>query len=398
MVYWPQFFSSSADGTHKWKIFAPHCAPSRPPSTICGGVFDLDRLRRRLTELETTLADAALWNDPRQAKRLSQERSQVERELAHWQAIERDHRDLDALIELAEQEQDASLEPDIRSQLASLTARAQELKTDTLLSGEHDRGSAIVQIHPGAGGTESQDWAQMLLRMYVRWAEQHQYKTQMLDLQPGEEAGIKDATFSVDGANAYGYLRAEAGIHRLVRISPFDANKRRHTSFASVSVFPDIEDEIAVEINEKDLRIDTYRASSAGGQHVNKTSSAVRITHIPTNIVVQSQNERSQHQNKATAMKVLKARLYEVERQKQEAAMQKVVGEKKGISWGSQIRSYVFAPYQMVKDHRTGIEVGNVAAVMDGALDPFIQGFLLQQASGKTAPSTAAPNISDDDV
>ena len=285
------------------------------------------------------------------------------------------------MIELAEQEQDTSLEPEIRNHLAALTQQAQQLRTDALLSGEHDASAAIVQIHPGAGGTESQDWAEMLLRMYLRWAEQHQYKTQMLDLQPGEEAGLKDATFAVTGAYAYGYLRAEAGIHRLVRISPFDANKRRHTSFASVSVYPDIEDEIEVAINENDLRIDTYRASSAGGQHVNKTSSAVRITHLPTNIVVQSQNERSQHQNKANAMKVLKARLYEVERQKQEAALQKVVGEKKDIGWGSQIRSYVFAPYQMVKDHRTGVETGNVTAVMDGALDPFIQGYLLQQAT-----------------
>jgi peptide chain release factor 2 len=265
-----------------------------------------------------------------------------------------------------------------------------------MLSGEHDATSAIVQIHPGAGGTESQDWAQMLLRTYLRWAEQHQYKTQMLDLQPGEEAGIKDATFAVNGPYAYGYLRAEAGIHRLVRISPFDANKRRHTSFASVSVFPDIENDIEIAIDENDLRIDTYRASSAGGQHVNKTSSAVRITHLPTNIVAQSQNERSQHQNKANAMKVLKARLYEVERQKQDAAMQKVVGEKKGISWGSQIRSYVFAPYQLVKDHRTGIESGNVAAVMDGALDPFIQGYLLQQAAGTGVP--ASPPSSDDEL
>ena len=291
------------------------------------------------------------------------------------------------LIDLAEQEQDASLEPEIRGQLDALTRQAESLKTEAMLSGEHDARSAIVQIHPGAGGTESQDWAQMLLRMYLRWAERHDYKNQMLDLQPGEEAGIKDATFAVNGAYAYGYLRAEAGIHRLVRISPFDANKRRHTSFASVSVFPDIEDEIDITIDEKDLRIDTYRASSAGGQHVNKTSSAIRITHLPTNLVVQSQNERSQHQNKAAAMKVLKARLYELERQKQEAAMQKVVGEKKGIAWGSQIRSYVFAPYQMVKDHRTGIESGNVTAVMDGAIDPFIQGYLLRAATvDGTAP------------
>jgi peptide chain release factor 2 len=285
------------------------------------------------------------------------------------------------LIELAEQEQDASLESEITQHLASLTRQAQQLRTAAMLSGEHDASSAIVQIHPGAGGTESQDWAEMLLRTYLRWAEQHQYKTQMLDLQPGEEAGIKDVTFAVNGPYAYGYLRAEAGIHRLVRISPFDANKRRHTSFASVSVFPDIEDEIEIAINENDLRIDTYRASSAGGQHVNKTSSAIRITHLPTGLVVQSQNERSQHQNKANAMKVLKARLYEVEQQKQKNAMQKVVGEKKAINFGSQIRSYVFAPYQMVKDHRTGIEVGNVTAVMDGALDPFIQGYLLQQAA-----------------
>ncbi len=285
------------------------------------------------------------------------------------------------MIELAEQEQDASLESEITQHLASLTRQAQQLRTAAMLSGEHDASSAIVQIHPGAGGTESQDWAEMLLRTYLRWAEQHQYKTQMLDLQPGEEAGIKDVTFAVNGPYAYGYLRAEAGIHRLVRISPFDANKRRHTSFASVSVFPDIEDEIEIAINENDLRIDTYRASSAGGQHVNKTSSAIRITHLPTGLVVQSQNERSQHQNKANAMKVLKARLYEVEQQKQKNAMQKVVGEKKAINFGSQIRSYVFAPYQMVKDHRTGIEVGNVTAVMDGALDPFIQGYLLQQAA-----------------
>ena len=325
--------------------------------------------------------DAALWNDPSQAKRLLQERSHLERELAEWRAIEREFHDLGALIELTEQEQDASIEADIARQLAALTRQAEHLRTEAMLSGELDASAAIVQIHPGAGGTESQDWAQMLLRMYLRWAEQHQFKTQTLDLQPGEEAGIKDVTFAVEGPYAYGYLRAEAGIHRLVRISPFDANKRRHTSFASVSVFPDIEDEIDIDINENDLRIDTYRASSAGGQHVNKTSSAVRITHLPTGIVVQSQNERSQHQNKDSAMKVLKARLYEVERQKQKDDMDKVVGEKKAINFGSQIRSYVFAPYQLVKDHRTNIEVGNVAAVMDGAIDPFIQGYLLQQAT-----------------
>ncbi|MBI3622290.1 MAG: peptide chain release factor 2 [Nitrospirae bacterium] len=361
------------------------------------GVFDPDRLRSRLADLERQSADSSLWTDPRQAKRLLQERSHLEQELATWEKLERDVADLDVLIDLAEQEQDASLEPEIRAQLAALTQQADSLKTEAMLSGEHDASSAIVQIHPGAGGTESQDWAQMLLRLYLRWAERHGYKTQMVDLQPGEEAGIKDATFEVNGAYAYGYLRPEAGIHRLVRISPFDANKRRHTSFASVSVFPDIEGEIDIVIEEKDLRIDTYRASSAGGQHVNKTSSAIRITHLPTNLVVQSQNERSQHQNKAAAMKVLKARLYELERQKQEAAMQKVVGEKKGIAWGSQIRSYVFAPYQLVKDHRTGIESGNVAAVMDGAIDPFIQGYLLRAATPDGNGSGGQPPMSDDD-
>ncbi|HTP41586.1 MAG TPA: peptide chain release factor 2 [Nitrospiria bacterium] len=346
------------------------------------GVFDPDQLRRRLSELERQSADSSLWSDPWQAKKLLQERAHLERELTTWQTLERDVGDLDALLDLAEEEQDASLESDIRGQLDALTRQAESLKTEAMLSGEHDASSAIVQIHPGAGGTESQDWAQMLLRMYLRWAERHDYKSQMLDLQPGEEAGIKDATFAVNGPYAYGYLRAEAGIHRLVRISPFDANKRRHTSFASVTVYPDIEGEIDIVINENDLRIDTYRASSAGGQHVNKTSSAIRITHLPSGIVVQSQNERSQHQNKANAMKVLKARLYELERQKQEAALQKVVGEKKDIAWGSQIRSYVFAPYQMVKDHRTAVESGNITAVMDGAIDPFIQGYLLRAAAG----------------
>jgi peptide chain release factor 2 len=371
--------------------FAHRCASCRRHSTTFGGVFDLDHLQQRLDQLEIRLADSTLWNDPRQAKRLSQERAHLDRELAEWRTIEREYHDLDTLIELAEQEKDPSLEPEITHLLASLTQHAQRLRTEALLSGEHDATAAIVQIHPGAGGTESQDWAQMLLRMYLRWAEEHAFKTVMLDLQPGEEAGIKDATFAVNGPYAYGYLRAEAGIHRLVRISPFDANKRRHTSFASVSIFPDIEEEIEIEINDKDLRIDTYRASSAGGQHVNKTSSAIRITHLPSGLVAQSQNERSQHQNKDNAMKVLKARLYELERQKQEAAINKVVGEKKEITWGSQIRSYVFAPYQLVKDHRTGVEIGNVPAVMDGALDPFIQGYLLQQAGG-ASPAPSATN------
>lgn len=253
------------------------------------------------------------------------------------------------------------------------------IETELLLSEEKDINNAIVSIHPGAGGTESQDWAQMLLRMYVRWGEKRGYKVEEIDLQQGDEAGIKSATFSISGEYAYGYLKSEAGVHRLVRISPFDANKRRHTSFASVFVYPEIEEDLDVKIDEKDLRIDSYRASSAGGQHVNKTSSAIRITHIPSGIVAQCQNERSQYKNKSMAMKVLRSRLYEVEKAKKEEEMSSFLSEKKEIAWGSQIRSYIFQPYQMVKDHRTGIEAGNITAVMDGDIDQFIQGYLLKK-------------------
>lgn len=250
-----------------------------------------------------------------------------------------------------------------------------------MLSGEHDRANAILSIHPGAGGTESQDWAEMLLRMYLRWAERRGYKTEITDYQPGEGAGIKDATITVSGEYAYGYLRAEKGVHRLVRISPFDANKRRHTSFVSVNIVPEIEDDIKIEIDEEDLRIDTYRSSGAGGQHVNKTDSAVRITHIPTGIVVQCQNERSQHKNKATAMKILRSHLYKAEEEKQRERLEKIQGEKKEIGWGNQIRSYVLHPYRLVKDLRTKVEVGNADAVLDGEIDMFIEAFLLKGAA-----------------
>ena len=250
-----------------------------------------------------------------------------------------------------------------------------------MLSGEHDRANAILSIHPGAGGTESQDWAEMLLRMYLRWAERRGYKTEITDYQPGEGAGIRDATITVSGEYAYGYLRAEKGVHRLVRISPFDANKRRHTSFVSVNIIPEIEDDIKIEIDEEDLRIDTYRSSGAGGQHVNKTDSAVRITHIPTGIVVQCQNERSQHKNKATAMKILRSHLYKEEEEKQRERLEKIQGEKKEIGWGNQIRSYVLHPYRLVKDLRTKVEVGNADAVLDGEIDMFIEAFLLKGAA-----------------
>jgi peptide chain release factor 2 len=274
----------------------------------------------------------------------------------------------------------------------ALTAARTEIERQELqvmLGGEHDRLGAIVSIHPGAGGTEAQDWAEMLLRLYMRWAERRGFTTELADLQPGEGGGIKSATITVDGDYAYGYLKAEAGIHRLVRISPFDANARRHTSFASVFVFPAIDDKVEVVINPADLRIDTFRASGAGGQHVNKTDSAVRFTHLPTNIVVTCQNERSQHKNRAMAMKILRARLFELEERKRREELEKFSKDKKEIAWGSQIRSYVLHPYQLVKDHRTGIEIGNTNAVLDGAIDEFIEAYLMgvRKSGAEAAPA-----------
>ena len=282
------------------------------------------------------------------------------------------------LYDLARAEGEESLVAEIGGAVEALEAQVVRLELETVLSGKHDRGNAILSMNPGAGGTESQDWAEMLLRMYLRWAEGRGFRSEVLDLQPGEEAGIKGATVTVSGPNAYGYLKAETGVHRLVRISPFDTSRRRHTSFASVYVYPELEEDIQVVIDERELRIDTFRSSGAGGQHVNVTDSAVRIIHLPTGIVVSCQNERSQHKNKAMAMKVLRARLYERARQEQEQELERLGGEKKEIAWGSQIRSYVLAPYQLVKDHRTGVETGNVAAVLDGRIDAFIEAYLFQ--------------------
>ena len=285
--------------------------------------------------------------------------------------------EIEILTELQEEEPDEDLEPEIESHLQQLELQIADLEFRQMFTGKMDQRNSILTIHPGAGGTESQDWAEMLMRMYLRYCENSDYKVQTLDLQSGEEAGIKSVTLEVVGENAYGYLKAETGVHRLVRISPFDANKRRHTSFASVFVLPEIDDKIDIDINPVDLRIDTYRASGAGGQHVNKTDSAIRITHLPTNTVVQCQNERSQHKNKANAMKILAARLYKLKEEEQRKEQQKMQDSKKDISWGSQIRSYIFHPYNLVKDHRTGYETSNTQAVMDGDLLPFIKEFLV---------------------
>ena len=297
--------------------------------------------------------------------------------------LTQDWEDLTTLVELGIQENDGSVLEEVESGFRQLKENLEALKLETLLNGHYDKNNAILTLHPGAGGTEAQDWAEMLLRMYTRWAERRGFSVRTLDYLPGDEAGVKSVTILIEGVNAYGYAKCEKGIHRLVRISPFDASGRRHTSFASVDVMPDIEDDVEIDINPEELKIDTYRAGGAGGQHVNKTESAVRITHMPTGIVVQCQNERSQHQNKDTAMKMLKAKLVEVKEREQKEKIEDIKGEQKEIAWGSQIRSYVFHPYNMVKDHRTNHEMGNVNAVMDGDLDPFINAYLKAASLGQ---------------
>ncbi len=331
--------------------------------------------------MEEQTAVPGFWDDPAGAQKTMQNITYLKSRIDLYQDLHELFDDLRVLWELGLEEDDESLESEIDRGLLDLTGRLDQLELDLMLSGPYDRGNAIISMHAGAGGTEAQDWVQMLLRMYTRWAENKGYRVSTIDLLPGDEAGVKSVTLSVNGENVYGYLKVEKGVHRLVRISPFDASGRRHTSFASVDVLPEVSDEAEINIDPADLRVDTYRSGGAGGQHVNKTDSAVRLTHLPTGIVVQCQNERSQLSNRLQAMKLLQAKLIDQQLRKREEELAALRGDQQDIAWGSQIRSYVFHPYSLVKDHRTGVEVGNVNAVMDGEIDAFISSYLRQQSS-----------------
>ena len=340
-------------------------------------LFDIEKLENRLQELEAETVKEEFWQkDSKETGKILAEIKQIKNKIVQYRKTEQETENLIELTELANLDNDEDVAKDIIKSTAKLENEVEKLELQTLLSGKYDKNNAILTLHPGAGGTESQDWAEMLYRMYTRWAVKNGYEVKELDYLEGEEAGVKSVTFEIIGENAYGYMKGEMGVHRLVRISPFDAGGRRHTSFASVEVLPEITDDIEININPDDLRVDTYRASGAGGQHINKTSSAVRITHIPTNTVVACQSERSQIQNRETAMRMLKSKLLDLKEQEQKEKIEDLKGEQKDIAWGSQIRSYVFCPYTMVKDHRTNYEVGNVAGVMDGDLDGFMESYL----------------------
>jgi peptide chain release factor 2 len=344
-------------------------------------------MEKRLAEIEPILAREGFWNKPDEAKTVLKERTSLSNRLERFRKLAAEVQDNQALLEMAVEESDEGTLRDLGRQATSLLDMVDRFALELMLDGEDDGKNAIVSINAGAGGTEAQDWAEILFRMYTRWVERKGYQLELIDYQPGEEAGIKSATFTASGENAFGYLKSEVGVHRLVRISPFNASGKRHTSFASVFVYPELDNEIVVDIEEKDLRIDVFRASGSGGQHVNKTSSAVRITHMPSGIVVQCQQEKSQFRNKELALKVLRARLHQREKQKQDEKLQEMHDSKEDIAWGNQIRSYVLQPYQLVKDHRINLEIGNVNEVLDGGIDPFIEGVLLarEPRSARTA-------------
>jgi len=354
---------------------------SRP--TLCGAIFDPARKQAEMDKLESVISDPDFWNNPEKSQKILQDRKKLETAVTQAKEVTGFVEDIDTLFELGREGE--SVAPDIEREMKRFQARIQQLEDGMLLSGENDSKSAIINIHPGAGGTESQDWAEMLLRMFLRWAERKGFQATLTDRQEGDSAGIKSATVEIDGENAYGLLASEVGVHRLVRISPFDANARRHTSFASVFVIPQIDDDIKIEVKPEDLRVDVFRASGAGGQHVNRTESAVRMTHVPTGIVVQCQNERSQHKNRASALKQLRARLWEHEMDKRRAEERKLEDAKADINFGSQIRSYVLAPYRLIKDHRTKLAIGDVDRILDGDMDELMHAWLVYKKTGKLA-------------
>ena len=343
-----------------------------------GKSLNIEELKDNIESLNSKTETVDFWNDQVSAQKVLKELKVLRQKLGQYEGLKEDLDDVFVMMELANEGEPME---ELPNTLAKLEKGMEQFKLETLLSGDYDSNNAIISLHPGAGGTESNDWAEMLLRMYTRWAESKNYKVKTLDLQPGDVAGIKSVTLLIEGINAYGYLKTERGVHRLVRISPFDSSGRRHTSFASLDVSPEVDDSVEVEINPEDLRVDTYRASGAGGQHVNKTSSAIRITHLPTKVVVQCQNERSQHQNREVAMSMLKSKLVEIMEQEHKEMLEDVVGDYSQIAWGSQIRSYVFHPYNLVKDHRTNVEVGNIQSVMDGDLDQFMNASLTESVS-----------------
>ena len=343
--------------------------------------LEVSHKEEKIAELEYKMGEPTFWDDAEAAQKINQELADLKGSVDKYKALREKYDDAATLLEMGLEEKDESMEADVKAELDAISDGLEALQLEVLLSAPYDTNNAILTLHAGAGGTEAQDWTQMLLRMYGRWAERHGFAVETADLLPGDEAGVKSATLFIKGHNAYGFLKSEKGIHRLVRISPFDAQARRHTSFSACDIMPEIDDNVDVNINMSDVRVDTYRASGAGGQHINKTSSAVRMTHEPTGIVVQCQNERSQLQNREQCLKMLRAKLFELEMEKKEAELAKLEGDQQKIEWGSQIRSYVFQPYTMVKDHRTGCETGNVQAVMDGELDPFIRAYLSAKAN-----------------